>query len=106
MLNYKKYCKPLDKKVRVRIEQREVLFNGQKVHLTKAQFRLFLLIWMHGPIEAEKIMNIKYGDALDGGPVTWLRTLDVLLCFLNRRLRNIGLVIYVPRQGWRELGQI
>jgi DNA-binding response OmpR family regulator len=100
------HIKPLQVRPLVKLSKREVICNGTRVTLSPTQFNVFCLIYLHGSIEANTIMDILWGADPEGGPLLWTKHLDVHVCHINRRLRAIKLAIYTPRQRYREIGEL
>ena len=71
---------------------RQIEVNGAAVHLTPREFEICEMLFREPGklVKKQAMFNHLYGDDMDGGPVTGHQALDVLICYLRRKMGSIG----------------
>lgn len=85
--------------IRIDHAQHRAFHAGHELHLTGTEFRLLeCLLAEPGRIFSRAELA---ASAIGGGAVVLERTIDVHICSLRRKLRQVGLIETVRRMGYR-----
>lgn len=74
-------------------EQFAVQRGTLRTLLSWSQSTVLRLLAVHGSVTRQTILAALYGHCPDGGPLTALRTVDVIVCVLRKRLKPLGFAV-------------
>ena len=77
---------------------RAVMKDGRMVKLTALQYLLVSAVRRCG-LTLDELVNVAYGQRVDGGPETAFNVVLVSLSQANKRLQKLGVAVKAERRG-------
>jgi DNA-binding response OmpR family regulator len=84
--------------------RRAITHNGDSIYLSPHFFRLACALLLAGPMTKPNLFDLVYDEVEDGGPLSGVKIIDVMVCQIKPKLGAVGLKMCTDgeRNWWNK----